>query len=83
MNGRQFHVCARCTGLLIGTVFSWALFPIHGTAFGLFVAVLVILLSDGITQLLRIRESNNALRLLSGLLFGATWAPSIYHVARM
>ena len=69
--GKQFPVCARCTGTLLG----FALLPF----FALKVFTLTLLwslllhlptLADGGTQALGWRESNNWLRLATGTLLG-------------
>lgn len=67
--GRQFPVCARCTGILIG----YCAFPLF--YFGIIkLSILPIILLnlpifiDGITQYMGWRESNNKLRLITGFL---------------
>ncbi|WP_411876610.1 DUF2085 domain-containing protein [Vulcanococcus limneticus] len=68
LGGRQFHVCARCTGLAVGIVLSPLafMFPRHHPA--PFATVLGVLVIDGVSQGLRLRESNNLLRFFTGLL---------------
>ena len=79
--GRQFPVCARCTGILVG----WLAYPLF--LFGLAalgpwasLALNVPLLVDGGTQAMGWRTSTNPLRLLTGVLAGVgqvglmTWA---------
>jgi uncharacterized membrane protein len=79
--GRQFPVCARCTGILLG----WATYPLFllGLAvlpLWLALALNVPALADGLTQATGRRTSTNALRLATGLLAGlgqvgaTTWA---------
>jgi len=70
--GRQFPVCARCTGILLG----YLLYPAF--VFGIWPASLLggLLLNlpalvDGSTQIHRWRESTNLLRLITGFLSGA------------
>ncbi|MGN0105334.1 DUF2085 domain-containing protein [Methanobrevibacter ruminantium] len=75
IKGHQFPVCARCTGFYI-SIFSYAiyamLFSIHYEVYSFLIGFILILPAfvDGFTQYLGIRESNNILRLLTGLLGG-------------
>ena len=64
---RQFHVCARCTGLLVGAALCPLSLLWSGAAPYAFAASLVALAADGGTQLLGWRESTNALRFATGL----------------
>ena len=84
--GHQFPVCARCTGfyisgiltIIILRIFSWD-FNYLNNNFNYFNVFLLLSISvilllpasiDGTTQLLNMRESNNTLRLITGLLGG-------------
>jgi len=75
IKGHQFPVCARCTGFYI-TIFIYTLYayyvPIVYTPeyilFGILLCVPAIL--DGTTQLFEIRQSNNILRFMTGILGG-------------
>ncbi|MDI6882491.1 MAG: DUF2085 domain-containing protein [Methanobacteriales archaeon] len=75
IRGRYFPVCSRCTGVYIGA-FSYFLIayftPIKYTLNLVVMAILITtpMILDGFTQLLGLRESNNLLRLLTGLLAG-------------
>ncbi|MDR0653084.1 MAG: DUF2085 domain-containing protein [Synergistaceae bacterium] len=73
--GRQFHICARCTGIFTGYIFSVLLLPLRRYTLFLFPLFLLIILLDGGTQFLNFRESNNMLRFSSGLGFGLTLLP--------
>ncbi len=69
VRNRQFHVCARCTGVITGLLclpaaIAVAAIPIIWGASGVAVAI------DGVTQLIGWRKSNNALRFATGFLFG-------------
>jgi uncharacterized membrane protein len=66
-----FPLCARCTGLWLGFAMG-LLFRFAGLhAPPVFaVALMLPLMIDGLTQLVGYRESNNQLRLLTGVLFG-------------
>lgn len=69
--GKQFPVCARCTGLMVGCLF-YPLFIFDLLVIPLiFVLLLHIpMLIDGFTQFIYKRESNNYLRLITGLMAG-------------
>lgn len=72
VRNRQFHVCARCTGLITGYVISPLLLPVSFYASKIFIVSCAALVLDGVTQLIGWRESNNRLRLLTGFTTGAT-----------
>jgi len=63
--GRQFPICARCLGLLIGLPLPL----VCRVNFAAAIICLFPLLLDGGTQLLRLRESVNWLRLFTGVVF--------------
>jgi len=69
--GKQFPLCARCTGIYIGYI-SVLFFAIMRTSLPALwsAALLLPALVDGSTQACGWRESNNALRLITGVLFG-------------
>lgn len=69
--GKQFPVCARCTGIYIGYI-SIFVFAVTLKPFpALWSLMLMIpLLVDGLTQAYSDRVSNNTLRLTTGILFG-------------
>jgi uncharacterized membrane protein len=71
ISGYTFPLCARCTGLWLG--FAMGLLVrfagLHMPLIFAFVLMLPLTV-DGLTQLAGYRESNNRLRLLSGILFG-------------
>ncbi|WP_297981029.1 DUF2085 domain-containing protein [uncultured Methanobrevibacter sp.] len=73
--GHQFPVCARCTGFYISGIAS--IFLVKVFVLPIDIATLlfgIILLApaalDGTTQLFKMRESNNTLRFITGLLGG-------------
>lgn len=72
VRNRQFHICARCTGLFVGYIVSPIFLVFGGYTFLAFTIFLAALILDGVTQLLGWRESNNNLRFLTGLGTGAT-----------
>lgn len=71
--GHQFPLCARCTGLVIGTlvycIYSY-LFPVYYTYELFYFGILIQLpyIIDGLTQLFEFRESNNTLRFVTGFI---------------
>lgn len=71
----QFPVCARCTGFYISLalyfIYTYYFF-VHYTSFLLMISVILLMptVIDGLSQLLRYRESNNILRLILGLMGG-------------
>ena len=75
IKGHQFPVCARCTGFYIA-LFSYFTYTYYNyveyTPFLLVTAIILLLPAgiDGLTQLQGYRESNNLLRLVTGLLGG-------------
>ncbi len=79
--GRQFGVCARCTGLLSGFALSPLAVPL-GTAFLIpaAYAALVLLGLDGGTQLVGWRESTNRLRVVTGVAVGLTGLAAVLAV---
>lgn len=75
IKNHQFPVCARCTGFYI-SVFLYFIyayfFYVDYTPFLITVAILLLgpAFIDGLTQFLGYRESNNILRIITGLLGG-------------
>ena len=69
--GKQFPVCARCTGIHIGYL-SMPLFVFYIIYFNIWWTLLLILPTyiDGITQMFFKRESTNFLRVTTGFLAG-------------
>ena len=77
VEGRQFHVCARCTGLILGLPASICLLPIREVLPIVFAAVVIALALDGLTQLAQWRVSNNKLRFCTGFGTSATFLPTL------
>ena len=75
VKGHYFPVCSRCTGFYLGA-FSYFLYVyfnfIEYTPSIIFIAFLMLIptFMDGSTQLFGFRESNNLLRLITGLIGG-------------
>lgn len=64
-----FILCYRCTGVVLGIIFSLYYLSKHETKvkYLLFIIPMII---DGVLQLLTPYTSNNYLRLITGILFG-------------
>jgi len=69
--GRQFPVCARCTGIVVGYL-AYPLLLSNLVGIGVIASLALQLpaLIDGGTQYRRWRDSNNLLRALTGVLSG-------------
>lgn len=69
--GKQFPVCARCTGIHLGYL-SFPLFLFDFISLNIWVTIVLILPTflDGLTQAIFNRESNNILRVITGLMAG-------------
>ena len=69
--GKQFPVCARCTGIHIGYL-AFPLFLFGIIRFNWWIAILLMAptIIDGLTQAYFNRESNNILRVTTGLMAG-------------
>ena len=71
--GHTSFLCARCTGILIGFVLAlpFCYLPLLNITVPWLISVglMVPLIVDGFTQSFGLRESNNILRLISGILF--------------
>ena len=75
IKGHQFPVCARCTGfytsLLLYFTYTYHFFVDYNFTIITIAATLLIPAAvDGLTQFMGYRESNNTLRLITGLLGG-------------
>lgn len=68
--GRQFPVCARCMGVYMGEFLAlvtfWAFVPPWWTC----LVLCGVMLADWLIQFLKIRESTNIRRLITGVLGG-------------
>lgn len=68
---KQFPVCARCTGIHLGYfTFPVFLFDLYSINIWFTIAIILPTYIDGITQAYFKRESNNILRVSTGLMAG-------------
>lgn len=72
LRGRQFHICARCTGLTSGAGLSLLVLPWRQVAPTIFLVAALILAADGLSQLVGMRTSNNIIRFATGFTCGLT-----------
>lgn len=77
VQGRQFHICARCTGLVVGLPCSLLLLPLREGLPYAFIPFASLLVADGLTQLAQWRVSNNGLRFFTGFGTAVTFIPSL------
>lgn len=69
--GKQFPVCARCTGIHIGYLtFPLFMFNVFTLNIWWTIALMLPTYIDGLTQAFLKRESNNFLRVTTGLMAG-------------
>jgi uncharacterized membrane protein len=68
--GKQFPVCARCTGVWLGYLFGLLVIIIFTLPWWVGLILLIPALLDGGTQLLNLRTSTNDLRFTTGLILG-------------
>ena len=73
VHGRQFHLCARCTGLVIGLLASPLVVSLNATAL-LWAAAIAcaMLIVDGLVQHAGWCSSTNLRRLITGILAGVS-----------
>ncbi|MCH5586537.1 DUF2085 domain-containing protein [Shimazuella sp. AN120528] len=70
--GKQFPLCARCTAIYASYILLPIFAFIHKNIYFLILGILFQLpmFIDGYTQLLKWRESNNTLRMITGFISG-------------
>ena len=70
INGYQFPVCARCTGVYIGALFAVVLFFVFRPNILLCIIFCIVMLLDWFLQHKMILSSTNCRRLITGSLAG-------------
>ena len=71
IDGRQFHVCSRCTGIVCGLVAAGPMLFLDRFVVMPAAVSAALLLVDGGTQYFGLRESTNAIRVITGFAAGA------------
>ncbi|MGX7201266.1 DUF2085 domain-containing protein [Enterococcus plantarum] len=74
---KQFPICARCTGELIGILVGIISFPFVHFSILFLILLLLPLIFDGFLQLLTTYESKNVRRCITGILFGYAFSQLI------
>jgi uncharacterized membrane protein len=79
--GRQFPMCARCTGIGVGYIVA-AIIAIFYGSLGVLTSILLIIPTsvDGTVQLFFRRESTNNRRLITGIAAGVGIVFVLYHL---
>lgn len=79
--GYQFPVCARCTGVILGEIIAviLMLFKVKINTY-LCIAMLLIMGLDWFIQFLKIKESNNIRRLITGTIAGVGLTYIYYYI---
>ena len=79
IKGRQFPICARCTGVLIGECSAMILFRFLKLPIVLLLGFCAIMFLDWLLQYLEIFESTNGRRLITGTLCGYAFGTFYLH----
>lgn len=66
----KFPICSRCTGELVGIFIAIIFFKFIKINIFILIFLMIPLIIDGFLQLLTKYNSNNILRLITGILFG-------------
>lgn len=69
-NNYQFPMCARCTGVMIGYLIAIPIYFIHTFDMGIYISLCTVMFLDWYIQYLKIKDSTNVRRLISGILGG-------------
>jgi len=70
IHNRQLPLCARCTGVIIGSLTAYIVFAFWTLPLLLCITGLMIMFTDWLLQHLKIKESTNIRRLLTGIIGG-------------
>jgi uncharacterized membrane protein len=79
--GYQFPICARCTGIFIGQIIGIILIILGFRLEFLWSIVLIVPMSiDGLIQLIKIMESNNVRRFITGFISGIGYMYLLFNI---
>ena len=81
--GIENYLCARCFGMLCGSIIGIIICIIYPIPFPISFIILIPLIVDGGVQALTKYESTNRRRFITGLLFGVGLFSSIYWLAML
>lgn len=70
IKGKQFPVCARCTGVMIGKILAIATFWIYAVPIKYYICGCEIMFLDWFLQYMNVLNSTNVRRLITGILGG-------------
>lgn len=70
IKGRQFPVCARCAGVYAGGIIAFITFRLMTPPIWLVAVFCAVMFSDWLIQFLKIRESTNLRRFITGFFCG-------------
>lgn len=69
-NGKQFPICARCTGEAAGIIFSVFFLFFYTPSIKIAFLLMISMIMDGFIQMFSKYESTNIRRFITGFLFG-------------
>lgn len=79
--GYQFPICARCTGILVGQIIGLICIVIDLRINILWsLALIVPMAIDGLVQLIKIMESNNIRRFVTGFISGVGYTNVLFNI---
>ena len=85
-NGMKFPVCARCTGVLAGSIAAYVAFLFYALPMSFCFVGCAVMFADWFVQRLGIWESTNGRRLVTGMLGGyslsTVYCTAIQYAAR-
>ena len=70
LKGYQFPVCARCTGVIISSIVATIVFFKKKISYIICIIMSGVMLADWMLQYLKIKESTNRRRFITGLIGG-------------
>lgn len=72
VKGKQFPVCARCTGVFIGKLAAYSMFFIYTLPWKFYVMGCAVMFMDWFVQYMGVRQSTNLRRLITGIVGGCS-----------